>query len=128
MHDFRRLVVWQRAHLVAVEVCAFVEDSSLHRHRRLLDQLEGAAISVPANIAEGWGRHTSRERARFLDISSGSASELEALVLIARDVGVIPREMADDLCARIQEVRAMIAALLRKLRPRRHQDPFIAKH
>lgn len=128
MQDFRRLVVWQRAHDVAVVVCRFTQCGTDQRHRRLKDQLEGAAISVPANIAEGWGRHTTRERARFLDISAGSASELEALILIARDIGVMPSALADDLCARIQEIRAMIGALQRKLRPRQRRDPQIVKN
>ena len=116
MRDFQRLVAWQRAHKLAVRVCELVDDSDAYKHRRLLDQLEGAAVSMPANIAESCGRLTNLDRARFLDYSAGSASELEALVLIARDIGLISAQTADEICDEIRQIRKMLASLIRLLR------------
>ena len=73
-------------------------------------------MSLPANIAEGWGRSSNPDRARFLDYSVGSASELEALVLIARDVNLLTPTEAEEICDEIQQIRMMLAALIRRLR------------
>ena len=116
MRDFRRLAAWQRSHRLAVRICELVESSDAYKHRRLLDQLEGAAISIPANIAEGWGRFTDADRARFLDYASGSTSELEALVLIGGDLHLIDRSDAEALCDELQQIRRMLASLTRRLR------------
>ena len=116
MRDFRNLVAWQRSHRLAVLICDLVGASDAYRHRRLLDQLEGAAISLPANIAEAWGRFTDRDRARFLDYAVGSASELEALVLIARDTKLVSTAEANAMCDEIGQIRRMLAALINHLR------------
>ena len=116
MRDFRQLAAWQRSHRLAVRICTLVGSSDAYRHRRLLDQLEGAAISISANIAEAWGRFTDADRARFLDYATGSTSELEALVLVAGDLGVISRSDAELLCDEIQQIRRMLAALTRRIR------------
>ena len=116
MRDFRQLRVWREAHGLALEVY----QAARHFPRRELYGLESqvcrSAVSVPANIAEGSGRSTAADFCRFLDIASGSASELEALLLIAHGLGYVTAEVTDALCTRIQHVRRMIARLSRKVR------------
>ena len=115
MQDFKKLRVWKRAHALAVAVCGIAVDLPA-RYLRLADQLIGSSSSIPANLAEGCGRHTTRDQARFFDYAAGSTSELEALVLIAQDLHLLDERSADCLCREIQEIRAMIYALLTRLR------------
>ena len=71
----------------------------------LTSQLRRAAVSVPSNLAEGAGRHGSREFAQFLSIAMGSISELETLLLIAADLGYVARESAIfDLLERVSKL------------------------
>jgi four helix bundle protein len=78
MQDFRNLKVWQKAHKLTLETYA-VSATNIKgpTHFALRDQLTRAAISVPANLAEGCGRAGDRELRRFVRVALGSASELE---------------------------------------------------
>ncbi len=75
-----------------------------------------AAISIPANIAEGCGCHSSAEMAHFLDIAMGSGSELEYYLLIAHDLGYLDREVHDSLTPQLLEVKRMLNSLIQKIR------------
>jgi len=82
----------------------------------LTSQLRRASASIPANIAEGFGRGGNTELARFLQIGMGSASEVEYHILLARDLNLLSKKIYDDLNGRIVEVKRMLAALLLKVR------------
>lgn len=77
-----------------------------------------AGVSIAANIVEGCGRNTDRELARFVRIAIGSASELETLALLARDLGFMDNIVHQSLSAEVIEVRRMLLGLLEKLRSR----------
>jgi four helix bundle protein len=79
-------------------------------------QTRRAAVSVPANIAEGCGRATTADFARFLDLAAGSANELEYHLLLACELRFLPANEYDSLAAGIREVRQMLASLTRRLR------------
>ena len=81
----------------------------------LLSQMRRAAVSIPANIAEGRGRGTGKDFARFLRITAGSVNELEYQSLLARDLGYLDTRSAGDLFERCSEVRRMLAGLLDRL-------------
>jgi four helix bundle protein len=81
----------------------------------LTAQLRRSAASIPTNIAEGCGRDGERELARFLSIAAGSASETEYHILLALDLGYLPRASHDQLHGSVTEVRKMLAAFHRKL-------------
>ena len=83
----RGLVAWQRAMDLATSCYAMSLSLRRAGHGALATQLQRAAISVPANIAEGKGRSTKREYARFLTVALGSLRELETLVQLAQRVG-----------------------------------------
>jgi four helix bundle protein len=73
-------------------------------------------MSIPSNIAEGAGRSTDAEFARFVDIASGSANEVEYQILLARDLRLISSQTHLDLDLAVNEIKKMLAALCRKLR------------
>ena len=72
-------------------------------------------MSIEANIAEGCGRDGDQELRRFLFISMGSANELDCHLLLSRDLGLIRAEEHQDLFRQVNEVKAMLSTLIRKI-------------
>ena len=92
MQDFRNLEVWSRAHKLTLRIYALTERFPRSEMFGLSSQLRRAAASVPTNLAEGCGR-TQAEFGRFVQISFGSACEVEYQLLLARDLGyLVPDE------------------------------------
>lgn len=89
MKDFRNLKVWEKAHLLALDSHRFTNDFPNQEMFGLTSQIRRAAVSIAANIAEGCGKCGNGEFQRFLNIATGSASELEYHFLLARDLGFI---------------------------------------
>ena len=85
--DFRRLMAWERAHALTLAVYRVTAEFPDHERYGLVSQMRRACASSGTNIAEGCGRDTNKELARFIDIATGSASEVEYQVLLARDLG-----------------------------------------
>jgi four helix bundle protein len=116
VRDFKRLVVWQRAYKLAVEVHQTV-DTFQGRHRFSLgDQLARAATSISANIAEGSGRQSVREFRRYLTIAMGSATELEHHLMLARDLHLVTEEAAQDYINETVEIQRMLHGLRNRVR------------
>jgi four helix bundle protein len=117
--SYRDLVVWARA-MDIVELCyklsKQIPQSELYE---LISQIRRAAVSIPANIAEGHGRKTLGEYIQHLSIANGSLKELETHLLIAgrlhyvKDDEIIP---ALEACS---EIGRMLASLIQKLRQKR---------
>jgi four helix bundle protein len=114
--NFRELIVWERSHALTLEV--YRVSSGFPREERfgLTQQVRGSSSSIPSNIAEGCGRETDREFVRFLTIASGSASETEYRLLLAKDLGYLPASEHEVLQQTVTEIRRMLAALIRRFR------------
>jgi four helix bundle protein len=110
------LKVWQKAHALALGVDRVANSSRAPAHSALRSQVIRAAMSIPANIAEGRGRQSDREQIRFLKISIGSCYELEAHLIMSRDVGFIRASDANNLIGQLEEVRKMLFGLIKYLR------------
>ena len=108
MQDFRKLQVWQKAHKLALNTYAVSANLRQPLYFALRDQLTRAAVSVPANLAEGCGRTGDRDLRRFVRMALGSASELEYHLLLARDLGVLPAQAFEQLTAAVTEVKRML--------------------
>jgi len=116
MKDFRKLKVWEKAHDVVLRIYQVSASFPKEERYGLVDQLGRAAVSVPANIAEGCGRGTDADFARFLQIAMGSASELEYELVLTRDLGYLNSQDHLPLEQSIQEVKQMLSGLLLKLK------------
>jgi four helix bundle protein len=116
MRDFRQIKVWAKAHKLTLEIYKTTSRFPREELYAVTSQLRRASSSIPANIAEGFGRGGNVELARFLQIGMGSAYEVEYHALLAKDLGLISREVYDRLEAQIVEVKRMLAALLLKVR------------
>jgi four helix bundle protein len=116
MQNFRELKVWNKAHAVTLATYSATEDFLASERYGITSQMRRAATSIAANIAEGCGRSSDADFARLLHVALGSASELEYLVLLARDLRLITDATYDAILADVQEVKRMLSALIARLR------------
>ena len=86
----------------------------------LTNQVRRSAASVPANIAEGAGRRTDTDFARFVDYALGSVNETQYHLLLARDLGLLASETHKRLLAELREIRMMTGALAQRLRDKQN--------
>lgn len=108
--------MWEKAHALAVGVQALTATIPRSGNTGLIDQLRRAALSVPANIAEGAGKSTGLEFARFLQIAYGSTNELDYHLQFAADTGLIPQSVYSARHAQLIEVRKMLVGLMKRAR------------
>ena len=116
MQDFRNLTVWQRAHELTLAVYRATETFPKSESFGLTSQLRRCSSSVPSLIAEGCGRGSDDDFARFLQMAMGSASEAEYQLLLSRDLGYLDPETHLRLEGLTIEVKKMLAGFLGKLR------------
>ena len=114
VREFKRLDVWWRAHRLAISLLREANGWT-GRHRFVLgDQLARAALSIPANIAEGAGRESVKEFRRYLSIALGSSAELENHLLAAHELGLMPP--ASRYLDELREIQWMLSSLRRRVR------------
>ncbi len=118
MKDFKELKVWEKAHDLTLKIYQATSGFPREEIYGLTSQVKRACASVPTNIAEGCGRNSDAELARFLEISMGSASEVEYLLLLTRDLNLIRASDYSDLLNDVVEVKKMLASFIKKLRGR----------
>ena len=88
----------------------------------LTSQIRRSAVSVPANIAEGYGRGSRKDYVRHLMIAQGSLKELETHLIIAAEVGLTPQAEIDPVLGRCDQLGRGLGALIRSLRARDAAD------
>lgn len=115
MHNFKDLKVWQKAMDLAVEIYRAMSLLPNDEKFGLVSQIKRCTISISSNIAEGAGRNTDLQFKHFLNISQGSAFELETQLIISNRLGLISDELAKSLLEQTTEIQKMIYALGRKL-------------
>jgi four helix bundle protein len=115
MQDFRNLMVWRKGHQLALNIYGLTGEFPKDERYGLTAQLRKAAVSIVANIAEGCGRRSSAEMARFLDIAFGSACEVERLLVLSFDLGFLSGSWHAGVIPQVVEVKKMLASLGRKL-------------
>jgi four helix bundle protein len=115
LKDFRNLKVWAKAH--EMTLAAYKATARFPREELfgLTSQIRRCSSSIGANIAEGCGKRGNGECQRFLQIASGSASESEQHLLLARDLNFLISADYQDLQMRLTELRKMLTALLQKV-------------
>ena len=116
--SFRDLVVWQKAMDLVELVYAITKQFPSDERYALTSQIKRASVSVPSNIAEGYGRHSTADYIRFLQIALGSLNELQTQLELAIRLEFFEKssvESADRLCL---EVEKMLVGLIKKLNAR----------
>lgn len=115
MKDFRDLQVWHKSHELTLAVYEVTRSFPQQEMYGLTSQMRRASSSIPTNIAEGCGRGSDAELARFMQIGMGSASEIEYELLLARDLGYLNEAEYARLNSLIIEVKKMHAPFIRWL-------------
>ena len=108
---FRKLIVWQRAHQLVLQVYKFTEKFPKYEMFGLTSQLRRAMVSVPANIAEGYAAGGKGQFGRYLDIAQGSLAEVEYYLILAQDLTYVTQLQYEQL----ESVRAETGFLLHRL-------------
>lgn len=114
--DLKGLVAWQVATDFATAVNEATREFPNEERHGLRLQLRRAAVSVPSNIAEGHGRGTPMDFARFVRIARGSLKECETQILLAQRFGYIPAPQANYLLAIAERINRLLTGLLHRLR------------
>jgi four helix bundle protein len=116
MKSFRELEVWQKSHQLVLEIYRVTSSFPKDERFGIVSQLRRGAYSIPANIAEGFGRRSTKELLQCLAIANGSLEEVRYFVLLSSDLGYLQAEDSKKLDERLTSVAQMIAALGRALK------------
>lgn len=116
MGEYRKLLVWEKSHALAIEIHAVAQRIRGATNAPLKTQMVRAAMSVPANIVEGRAQHSEKDFVRFVGYAVGSAAELEYHLVIARDIRAINEGDFQRALAQLSEVRRMLHGLSKRLR------------
>ena len=114
--DFRNLKVWEKAHSLTLAIYKSTEQFPKHELYSLTNQMQRAAVSIPANIAEGCGKDSDAELKRYFLIAMGSSSELEYLLLLANDLRYLPENIYQPMQNESIETRKMLNSFIQKLK------------
>ena len=113
--SYKDLLVWQRSMDLVETVYRLTSNFPSIEQWGLVSQMRRAAISVPSNIAEGYGRQATGEYRHHLSIGRGSLLELETQVLLSKRLGYLQASVADTVLKEIEEISRMLATLIAKL-------------
>jgi four helix bundle protein len=115
MKDFRTLNVWQKSHKLTVTVYQMTSNFPKEELYGITSQLRRAIISIPTNIAEGCGRGSDKDFAKFIQIAIGSACESEYLILLSNELGFFKKDNFELLTENICEIKKMLTSLIKNL-------------
>ncbi len=116
MHNFRNLLIWQKARLLVKESYSLSEKFPEKEFWGLTNQLRRASVSIASNIAEGSGKTSNKDFSRFLEISISSCFELETHFYIAFDLNYITENELKRICKLLQEEQKMIYNFIQSIR------------
>lgn len=116
MKNFKKLKVWEKGIELSVKVYQLVKSLPEYEKYGLSNQMTRCAISIPANIAEGSSRDSSKEYKRYLEIALGSSFELETFLTIVLKLKKLEESAVDELMQLNTEVQKMLSGLIRKLK------------
>ena len=112
---YRDLTVWQKGMDLAVEVYRIIKLLPREEQYVLSDQMRRASVSIPSNIAEGWGRDYTKDFIRFLNIARGSEYELETQLLLCTRIGLVSENDIENAMNMCDEIGKMLNAMIKKL-------------
>jgi four helix bundle protein len=110
-HNYKELDVWKLSRLFVTKIYTATKEFPKEELFGLTQQMRRAAISIPSNIAEGFGRGTNPQIVHFLNISQGSAFEIETQIYLSLDLAYLNSEKSDELLQDLDRIKKMIEAL-----------------
>ena len=119
IRSYRDLEVWQSSMQLAKEMSSITRGFPKEELYGLTSQIRRASVSIPANIAEGYGRDNPGDYARFLQIAPGSHKELETLLLLSCEVGIATQTQIDPPMIMADRIGRMLRSLIRSIQSRK---------
>ena len=116
MRDFKKLKVWEEGRRLTLDVYEVTAALPTEELYGFTSQMRRSCAAIPANIAEGCGRGSNADLARFLQIALGSASELESHLLLARDLALVESKDYKRLASQVTELKRMLTSFVKNLR------------
>jgi four helix bundle protein len=116
MKDYRKLVVWEKAHKLVLFIYGITKTFPSEERYGLTSQIRRAAVSAPTNIAEGCGRQSQKDFAHYLQNAFGSMQEVQYLSFLSLELKYLDAITHSTLENYIGEVKAMLTALMQKVR------------
>ncbi len=116
IESFEDLLVWQKGMKIVRQVYLITRDGRLSKDFNLRDQLRGAALSIPSNIAEGFERASRKEYLNFLNIAKGSAGEVRSLLRVAVEIGYLEEPPYYELQEMILELSRYLSNQIKSLK------------
>lgn len=117
MENFQKLRVWQLAKNLAVKIYRLTKSSEFSKDFGLKDQIQRAAVSIPANISEGDELGTNKQSIRHFYIAKGSVAELQTLLIISKEIDYIDDETMNLLDNECNVISAMLNKLIKARTP-----------
>jgi four helix bundle protein len=117
LKSFQEVEVWRKAHQLALQTYRVTDGFPDRERYGIVSQVRRSAVSIPANIAEGFGRSTTKELLQFLVQANGSLEETRYFLILSLDLGYLKKQDFDEMQKRCSSVAQMIAALGRSLKP-----------
>ena len=115
LKNYKDLKVWEKSYKLCLEIYRMTAKFPTEEKYGLTSQIRRSVVSIPSNIAEGYGRKTTLDYVRMLYISYGSVCELETQILLAGDLKLIEKGDLDTLKENIAEIERMLKALIKSL-------------
>jgi four helix bundle protein len=122
LKNYKELNVWQKAYELCLKIYQITAKFPNEERYGLTSQIRRSVVSIPSNIAEGYGRKTTLDYIRMLYISYGSVCELETQILLSGDLGFIDKGELDTAKKDIAEIERMLKALIKSLE-NKHLNP-----
>lgn len=115
--SYKELLIWQKGITIVVLIYKLTKDFPKEEMYALTSQLKKASVSVPSNIAEGFGRQTDKSFNHFLNISRGSLNEIETQLIIAKELDfVLDGNLFNEIMFLLEEESKMINAFSKNLK------------
>jgi len=125
VRNFKELKVWEKAHELTLRVYHSTKSFPVQEQYGITSQLRRAAVSVSTNIAEGCGRSSEIEFARFLEIAYASASELQYLALLSKDLELFDSSSHQQITSQVEEVKRMLYTFIQTVKNRSKCSPSL---
>ena len=116
---YRKLEVYKKAKLLSHEVCQVIRSFPVEERFGLCDQIRRAVMSVPINIAEGFGRFSAKEKAHFIQIAYGSLNEVMCELELSLDENYITKEQFESIYKDCEELRKLLSSISKTMKDKK---------
>lgn len=116
LKSYKELIVWQKSIQLVKEIFLLTDELPKSEIYGLVSQMRRAVVSIPSNIAEGYGRRSVKKYAQFYSIAYGSALELETQLIVCNELKFISSEQLTKVQSLLEEVLKMLNSMLGKMR------------